>query len=269
MLEISSLGKSLYYYYFRNEDKHNKHEKTEEMIVNIFKENKGRYGYRRMVYALRNEYGLIVNHKLVRKTMKKYGLVYKARRHRKYSTYRGTVGKIAPNVLRRKFAADAPFQKWATDITEFNINGSKIYLSPIIDMYNEEIISYSISTSPNMNLVLDMLEKAFKKLPPHQKLILHSDQGWHYQHPEYQARLRHRGITQSMSRKGNCLDNSVMENFFGKMKMETIYLYHIRSMSEMIDEINKYISYYNFYRIKEKLGGYSPVDYRKMNQNNL
>lgn len=239
------------------------------MIVNIFKENKGRYGYRRIVYALRNEYGLIVNHKLVRKIMKKYGLVYKARRHRKYSSYRGTVGKIAPNVLRRKFAADAPFQKWATDITEFNINGSKIYLSTIIDMYNEEIISYSISTSPNMNLVLDMLEKAFKKLPPHQKLILHSDQGWHYQHPEYQARLRHRGITQSMSRKGNCLDNSVMENFFGKMKMETIYLYHIRSMSEMIDEINKYISYYNFYRIKEKLGGYSPVDYRKMNQNNL
>lgn len=143
------------------------------MIVNIFKENKGRYGYRRIVYALRNEYGLIVNHKLVRKIMKKYGLVYKARRHRKYSSYRGTVGKIAPNVLRRKFAADAPFQKWATDITEFNINGSKIYLSPIIDMYNEEIISYSISTSPNMNLVLDMLEKAFKKLPPHQKLILH------------------------------------------------------------------------------------------------
>lgn len=133
------------------------------MIVNIFKENKGRYGYRRIVYALRNEYGLIVNHKLVRKIMKKYGLVYKARRHRKYSSYRGTVGKIAPNVLRRKFAADAPFQKWATDITEFNINGSKIYLSPIIDMYNEEIISYSISTSPNMNLVLDMLEKAFKK----------------------------------------------------------------------------------------------------------
>jgi transposase InsO family protein len=269
LLEISSLSKSLYYYYFHNEDKQNKHEKTEEMIFNIFKENKGRYGYRRIVLALRNEYGLFANHKLVRKIMKKYGLIYKARRHRKYSSYRGTVGKVAPNVLRRQFAADGPFQKWATDITEFNINGSKSYLSPIIDMYNEEIISYSISTSPNMNLVLDMLEKAFKKLPPHQKPILHSDQGWHYQHPEYQARLRHRGIVQSMSRKGNCLDNSVMENFFGKMKMETIYLYHIKSMSQMIDEINKYISYYNFYRIKEKLGGYSPVDYRKMNQKNL
>ncbi len=156
-------------------DEPNKNEKLEEEIVNIFKENKGRYGYRRIKFALLNEYGLVVNHKLIRKIMKKYNLVYKSRRCRKWTSYQGTVGKVAPNILDRKFDADGPYQKWATDITEFKIGSCKLYLSPMIDLFNEEIVAYSLSTSPNMNLVLDMLEKAFKKLPKGMHPIIHSD----------------------------------------------------------------------------------------------
>lgn len=146
----------------KNIDRPNKNEKLEEEIINIFKENKGRYGYRRIKYALLNEQGIIANHKLIRRIMKKYDLIYHPRRKRKWTSYMGTVGNVAPNILDRNFEANSPYQKWATDITEFKIGNSKLYLSPIIDLFNEEIVAYSISTSPNMNLVLDMLEKAFK-----------------------------------------------------------------------------------------------------------
>lgn len=245
----------------------NKHDSLDEIIIRIFKENKGRYGYRRIKHALFNDYDLIINHKYINKAMRKYDLVYKARKKRKYSSYKGTIGTVADNILNRSFKADNVNEKWATDITEFNISDTKIYFSPIIDLYNSEIISYSIGTSPNMNMVLDMLEKAFINLPPNTHPILHSDQGWHYQNHEYQKRLKQRGIIQSMSRKGNCLDNSVMENFFGKLKMETIYLYEIKSLPELIEEIHSYIKYYNYYRIKETLNWMSPVDYRKYHQN--
>lgn len=146
-------------------DQPNKNEKLEEEIINIFKENKGRYGYRRIKYALLNDHGLVVNHELILRIMKKYDLIYHPRRKRKWTSYMGVVGKVAPNILDRKFDATGPYQKWATDITEFNIGNCKLYLSPMLDLFNEEIVAYSLSTSPNMNLVLDMLEKAFKKLP--------------------------------------------------------------------------------------------------------
>lgn len=247
----------------KNIDRPNKNEKLEEEIINIFKENKGRYGYRRIKYALLNEQGIIANHKLIRRIMKKYDLIYHPRRKRKWTSYMGTVGNIAPNILDRNFEANSPYQKWATDITEFKIGNSKLYLSPMIDLFNEEIVAYSISTSPNMNLVLDMLEKAFKKLPKGAHPIIHSDQGFHYQNREYQRRLKHRGCIQSMSRKGNCLDNSVMENFFGRLKMETVYLYKVHSLPKLIDEVREYIDYYNYDRVKQKLNGLSPIDYRQ------
>lgn len=169
-------------------------------------------------------------------------------RIKKYRSYRGNVGKIAPNILNRAFKAEKPNQKWVTDITEFALCGQKIYLSPIIDLYNGEVISYNISDRPVFAQVKDMLYKAFAKIPDNTNLILHSDQGWQYQMKSYQNMLKEKGIIQSMSRKGNCLDNSMAENFFSQLKAEFLYI----------------IEYYNTKRIKTKLKA-SPVAYRMRN----
>ena len=184
----------------------------------------------------------------------------------KYKSYKGEIGKIAPNVINRDFVATAPNLKWTTDVTEVKIKDKKIYLSPILDMFNGEIISYSISYSPNQYMVMSMLEKAFKKTHIPAGLILHSDQGVHYQHQRYQEALIDKQIVQSMSRKGNCLDNAMMENFFGLMKSELLYLQEWDSVEQFAMELKKYIRYYNNDRIKLRLNGKSPVQYRALFQ---
>lgn len=229
-------------------------------IVAIYHENQGRYGYRRITQELHNR-NYCINHKTVQRLMKELHLKCMVR-VKKYRSYKGKVGKIAPNLLQRNFKADKPNQKWATDITEFAMFGKKIYLSPILDMYNGEIISYNISERPVLSQVLDMVDRAFSTLPDSTNLIFHSDQGWQYQHKQYQKRLREKGIRQSMSRKGNCLDNAVMENFFGLLKSELIYLKKFCSIEEFVIELKNYIDYYNNKRIKSKLKGLSPVQYR-------
>ena len=173
-----------------------------------------------------------------------------------------TAAKIAPNLLERDFKADQPNQKWVTDITEFALFGIKLYLSPIIDLYNGEVISYNLSRHPNLNQVTDMLEKAFTKIPDNTNLILHSDQGWQYQHKHYQKMLKEKGIRQSMSRKGNCLDNACAENFFSLLKTELLYLQEFTSVEHFISELHEYIEWYNNKRIKLKLNGLSPVEFR-------
>jgi transposase InsO family protein len=183
-------------------------------------------------------------------------------RTKKYKSYRGEVGKIAPNLLKRNFKAEKPNEKWVTDVTEFSLLGKKVYLSPILDLFNGEIVSYNISDRPNFSQTTDMLEKAFLKIPDGIELVLHSDQGWQYQMKHYQAMLRKKGVIQSMSRKGNCLDNSVMENFFGLLKSELLYLQDFVSLEQFKDELEEYIDYYNNKRIKQKLKGLSPVQYR-------
>ncbi len=231
-----------------------------EEITAIYHENQGRYGYRRITLEMRNR-GYVINHKTVSRLMKELGLKCQVRM-KKYRSYRGEVGKVAPNLVNRDFHADAPNQKWTTDITEFSLFGRKLYLSPILDMYNGEIISYNISESPLLAQVMDMLDKAFEKIPDGTNLIFHSDQGWQYQHKMYQQRLKDKGIQQSMSRKGNCLDNAIMENFFGLLKSELLYLRDFESLEEFREELEKYIYYYNNKRIKGKLKGLSPVQYR-------
>ena len=183
-------------------------------------------------------------------------------RVKKYRSYKGEVGKVAPNILKRDFNTTVPNQKWTTDITEFALFGTKLYLLPILDMYNGEIISYEISDRPVLGQVLRMLDNAFAKIPDNTNLIFHSDQGWQYQHKTYQKRLKDKGIRQSMSRKGNCLDNSIMENFFGLLKSELLYLRGFDSMEGFRIELEGYIGYYNNKRIKAKLKGLSPVQYR-------
>ena len=195
--------------------------------------------------------------------MKSLNLKGKQRKNR-YKSYKGEVGKIAPNVLNRNFKATKPFEKLTTDVTEFNVCDEKIYLSPILDMYNNEILSYSISLSPNFYQTREMLNGLIQKLPPNVKPILHSDQGWQYQMREYQQILKDNNITQSMSRKGNCLDNSVMENFFGRLKTEMFFGEKFESVNTFIDKLKEYIYYYNNERIITKLK-MSPVKYRTQN----
>jgi len=233
-------------------------------ITAIYHEHQGRYGYRRITLEMRNR-GYVINHKTVQRLMKQLKLKCQVR-IKKYRSYKGEIGKVAPNLINRDFHAIAPNQKWTTDVTEFSLFGQKLYLSPILDMYNSEIISYNISDKPHLGQVINMLDKAFEKIPDVTGLIFHSDQGWQYQHKHYQHRLKEKGIVQSMSRKGNCLDNAIMENFFGLLKSELLYLREFKDINEFRDELEKYIYYYNNHRIKGKLKGLSPVQYRVQTQ---
>jgi transposase InsO family protein len=183
-------------------------------------------------------------------------------RLRKYRSYRGEDGKIAPNLLARNFKAEKPNQKWVTDVTEFSMFGQKLYLSPVMDLFNGEIISYNIAERQTFKQTMDMLNEALDKLPKEAAPILHSDQGWQYQMKLFQTRLLEKGIKQSMSRKGNCLDNAVMENFFGILKSELLYLQKFDSMEHFRNELNEYMDYYNNKRIKLNLKAMSPVQYR-------
>ena len=260
MLAFDGMPRSTFYYNLKSLHKKDKYSHEKELIAQIFHENKGRYGYRRITMELHNR-GCMINHKTVLKLMRQCNLKCMIRK-KKYRSYKGTIGKIAPNILERDFRANKPNQKWVTDVTEFAIQDKKVYLSPILDLYNGEIVSYNISLSPTFNQTMDMLEKAFAKIPKDTKLVLHSDQGWQYQMKRYQLKLQEKGIIQSMSRKGNCLDNAVMENFFGILKSEMFYHKKFESVDQLIQEIEDYIYYYNNKRIKGKLKGLSPVQYR-------
>ncbi|MDF2923987.1 MAG: Integrase catalytic region [Paenibacillaceae bacterium] len=244
----------------KNFDKPDKYAEVKQDILRIFRdENKCRRGYRAVTLELRRTRH--INHKTVQRLMKELGLFCMVRA-KKYRSYKGEVGKVAPNLLNRDFTAKRPNEKWATDITEFSLFGKKLYLSTIIDLYNSEIVSYTISPHPRLSLVMDMLNQAVDRLPRQHALILHSDQGWHYQMKAYQRVLEANHISQSMSRKGNCLDNAVQENFFGILKSELLYIQQFDSIEHFIQELHNYMHWYNHRRTKEKLKGMSPVEYR-------
>ena len=254
------MARSTYYYYLKNPIK-DKYETEKKKISAIFAAHKGRYGYRRILAIMRNE-GYIINHKTVQKLMKSLGLKGKQRKNEKYHSYKGQIGKVADNLLNREFSANKPFEKLTTDVTQFNVCNEKVYLSPVMDLFNREIISYSISLHPNLLQVREMLSGLFEKIPKNSTPLFHSDQGWQYQHSEYQRLLKEHNIKQSMSRKGNCMDNGAMENFFGRLKVEMFYGEKFESVNAFIDELKRYIEYYNNERISLKLKGMSPVQYR-------
>lgn len=256
------MARSVFYYHLKRSKSGDKYAQVKEAISRIFYEHKGRYGYRRITIELRNQ-GYNINHKVVERLMKLLDLKCLIRKV-KYRSYKGEVGHIAPNIISRDFTAETPNMKWATDVTQITINSVKLYFSPILDMYNGEIISYNISRSPNLEQVYDMLDKAFTRFENLEGLILHSDQGWQYQHYGYRQRLLNKGIIQSMSRKGNCLDNAMAENFFGIMKSELLYAEKFDSPEAFITALDEYIEYYNNRRIKSRLKGMSPVKYREL-----
>jgi putative transposase len=248
------------YYYYQKKHQTDKYKDLKDLIEVIYHRHKGRSGYRRITLEIRNK-GILINPKTVLRLMKLLGLKSLIRA-KKYKSYKGQQGKIAPNILERNFKTIKPNEKWATDVTEFNVSGKKLYLSPIIDLFNGEIISYDLSERPNFNQIVLMLKRSFEKIPDQTNLILHSDQGWQYQMKQYQFLLKQKGIKQSMSRKGNCLDNAIIENFFGIIKSELFYLKKYSSINQLKREIIEYINYYNNDRIKLNLKGMSPIQYR-------
>ena len=264
LLKIIKLARSTYYYQLKQLDKSDKNHDIKDEIQAIFTEHKGNYGYRRMTLELRNR-GFVVNHKKVQRLMRVLGLSARIRRKRKYSSYQGEVGKKADNLIQRKFEATKPMEKCYTDVTEFAIptSSQKLYLSPVLDGFNSEIIAYNLSCSPNLEQVKTMLEQAFTE-KRYENMILHSDQGWQYQHDSYHQFLEGKGIQASMSRKGNSPDNGMMESFFGMLKSEMFYGYEktFKSLNQLEQAIVDYIDYYNNKRIKVKLKGLSPVQYR-------
>lgn len=260
LLNLAGLARSTYYYYLKIKDR-DKYTTEKQEILEIFNLHKGRYGYRRILSVLQSK-GYVINHKTVLKLMRELQLKGKQRKNGKYHSYKGEVGKVADNLLKRDFKAEKPFEKLTTDVTEFKVCNDKVYLSPVMDLYNREILSYSISLSPNLCQIREMLSGLFKKIPKRARPIFHSDQGWQYQHAEYQRMLSEHNITQSMSRKGNCMDNGAMENFFGRLKVEMFYGEKFDSVDSFINELRTYIDYYNNDRISMKLNGMSPVQYR-------
>lgn len=259
LVKLADIPRSTYYDLLKRMNRPDSDSDLKAEIKAIYEEHEGRYGYRRIRDELTIR-GQKVNHKKVQRIMKELGLKCLVRM-KKYKSYKGTVGKIAPNHLDRQFTSDAPNQKWVTDITEFKLFGEKLYLSPVLDLFNGEIITYTIGSRPTYSLVSEMLENALERLPEEHELLMHSDQGWHYQMKQYCHALQERGIIQSMSRKGNCYDNSVMENFFGIMKSEFLYYKKFESIEQFKLELEKYMKYYNTKRIKAKLK-MSPVQYR-------
>lgn len=244
----------------------------EKKILTIRKEHKD-YGYRRIWASLRSM-NIPVNRKKVQRLVQSLRLQVRSytRRSRKYSSYKGTVGRVAPNRLNRRFETCIAHQKITTDTTEFKYyakdsKGStvvrKAYLDVFLDLFNREVLSCSISRHPSAEGIHKALEKAIRITSdcPYRRTF-HSDQGWAYQMKSYVKRLKDEHIFQSMSRKGNCLDNSVMENFFALLKQEIYYGYIYHSFEELKEAIRRYINYYNRRRIKEKLGWMSPVEYR-------
>ena len=273
---LPHLPRSDYYYWKERMDPDIKNSELMDAISAIYTANHKRYGYRRITLQLKND-GWSVNHKAVKRLMSKlklYGVTPRA----KYKSYKGDFNGTVDNKLLykkvdtkkhrteyiRDFSTSGVNEKWTTDVSEFHIAAGKLYLSPILDIHNREIVSYNISKSPSYIQVADMLNKAFNKFDDLSNLTFHSDQGWQYQMYQYHKALKERGITQSMSRKGNCLDNSPMENFFGKMKNEMFYghEYEFKTLEQLQKAMEKYIDYYNNERIQVKLKGLTPCQAR-------
>nr|WP_139015219.1 IS3 family transposase [Xanthomonas cannabis] len=262
LLEAAALSRSTFYYQMHAQA----HPDTGEValcerIRAIYDEHQGRYGYRRITLELANQ-GEAINHKRVQRLMATLGLQSRVRIKR-YRAFKGAANGVVPNVLDRQFDAQMPHQKWVTDVTEFKVQGMTLYLSPIMDLYNGEIVAYQMKRRPVFDLVGQMLDQAIKKLSPDVRPMIHSDQGWHYQHETYRHQLEQHSLTQSMSRRGNCLDNAAMESFFGTLKSEFFYLNRFDSIDSLEAGLVGYIRYYNEDRIKLKLKGLSPVKYRQ------
>jgi putative transposase len=261
LLEAAGLARSTFFHHQARLERADPHADLKEAVTDAFGRSRGRYGHRRL-HALLRRQGRRMAKKTVLKLMRALGLVCKVRRRRRYSSYKGQVGQIAENVLDRDFTAERPAQKWVTDVTEFRIGGQKVYLSPVIDLFDRSVVAYSWSVSPSLELTNSSLRKAVATLKAGQAPLVHSDQGVQYQHRSWRRILAGAGLEQSMSRKATCSDNAVTENFFGHLKEELFHHDRFGTVPEFVGASEEYIDWYNTTRISTTLKGLSPVEYR-------
>ncbi len=267
ILCVVEIPEATYHYHIGNSGRDENHDRAlKDLIIKLFKKFHERYGYKRITNELK-KLGHVINHKKVYRIMRELGLkcVKFMRKSRKYNSYKGKVGKVAKNRLSRRFNTSIPLQKLVTDITEFKcLNEEKLYLNPILDACNGEIIAFEMGKRPTLELVMRPLRETVEKVTKYAtyRTTLHSDQGWHYQHNQWVKTLKKNRIFQSMSRKANCADNALMENFFGILKQEMYYGEKLVDYEELKSRIEEYIYWYNHDRSKEKLAGMSPVEYR-------
>lgn len=260
LLEVVGLASSTFYAWDAGRKKPDKYARAKELIQQIYDAHRGRYGYRRIACALR-DYGVDLHANTVRRLMGLLNLK-SLQRLKHFKSYKGKVGTVAPNVLQRDFSASKPNEKWVTDVTEMKVGDEKVYLSTIKDLFNREIVAYEMSLRPTMEMVNSTLKQALAKIGSDQRPTLHSDQGWHYQMPEFRKMLSDRNLVQSMSRKGNCHDNASMESFFAVMKTECFHRQKFADINALKATIHKYIQYYNTERISTVLGGLTPLAFK-------
>ena len=261
LLEAAGIPRSTFFYHQKRLSQPDKHAVLKDAIRESFERNKHRYGYRRVLLDLRNQ-GWVVNHKLVYKLMCEMGLRAKVRRRRPYASYAGTISHIADNKLDRKFTPDQPNTVFVSDVTEFRVAGRKVYLSPVMDLFDRSIVAHTVDTSPSTAFTADSLTKAIAVCAPEPGWMMHTDQGFQYQHWSWRNLIHDNGGVQSMSRKANCYDNAVMENFFGHLKTEMYHGQVFDTVAEFNQAIDEYIQWYNTERIQQRLKGLTPIQYR-------
>jgi len=261
LLGIAGLARSTYFYHQAKREAPDPLAGLKTAIREAFEAAHGRYGHRR-VHAVLIGKGWRVAKKTVLALMRELALICRVRRRRRYNSFKGEVGQIADNVLNREFTACAPNQKWVTDVTEFRVGQCKVYLSPVLDLFDRSVVAHSWSLSPNLALTNSSLISAIATLAPGQHPLVHSDQGFQYRHRSWRALLKNAHASQSMSRKGNCYDNAIAENFFGHLKSEMFHHNRFDTIEDFTTALDEYIHWYNTQRISTMLKGLSPVQYR-------
>lgn len=232
-----------------------------EVMMSLYKKVEGTFGYRQLTLHMRRQMQRSINHKRVQRLMQMKGIQSVIRRKKK-KYERSTPQQVAENILNRKFQAEAPNEKWVTDVTEFKYgNGQKAYLSAILDLHDKSIISYVLGHSNNNPLVFQTLDLALQAAP-NSTPMLHSDRGFQYTSLRFKELLDEAEIKQSMSRVGHCIDNGPMESFWGTLKCEKYYLHTYQSFEDLKKDIDDYIHFYNYERLQAKLNGLSPMEFR-------
>ena len=261
LLNAAGMARSTFFYHQKRRGKLDKHAELKEVIRESFERNKHRYGYRRILLDMRNR-GWNVNHKLVYKLMRDMGLKAKIRQRRPYNSYAGSISHIAENKLDRNFTPHKPNTTYVSDVTEFRVAGRKVYLSPVMDLFDRSIVAHTVSTSPATAFTAASLAHTLDTCTPEPGWMMHTDQGFQYQHASWRTLIKDHGGIQSMSRKGNCYDNAIIENFFGHLKTEMYHGEKFNTVEEFNHTLDEYIQWYNTERLQQRLKGLTPMQYR-------
>ncbi|MBE0011259.1 IS3 family transposase [Arthrobacter sp. AET 35A] len=266
-VHLAKLPRSTFYDHRNRLTRPDRYAKLKEAIRQVFAQARSAYGHRRVLAMLLRQ-GWTVSKKTVLKLMRGLGLQSPARRRRRYNSFRGEVGKAANNVLNRQFDAAVKHTKWATDVTEFTVGASEVYVSPVLDLHDNRIVSVTAGPSPSVRMVTDGLRAAINSLAPNDRRLVHSDQGFQYRHSLWQDTLYEAGLTQSMSRKGTCLDNAAMEGFFSHLKEEWFRIQQPSTLEQFHTGLSEYLRWWNSTRIQQRLGYLSPDEYLAENPTN-